>query len=110
MRLMVMASSGGRGYALFLSPSRKDDGTPVRKNEAKNLLQPHINRVNEQSTFPSRERKTATFKGFTKIREDDYLVPSKPSTQSSVRTELRSRRRNSELTKCDQSMRETFNV
>lgn len=75
---------------IVLSPSRKDDGTPVRKNEAKNLLQPYINRVNQQSTFPSRERKTATFEGFAKIWEDDYLSLSKPSTQSSVRTQLRS--------------------
>ena len=36
---------------IVLSPVRKDDGT-VRKNEAKNLLQPYINRVNEQSAFP----------------------------------------------------------
>ena len=77
---------------IVLSPSRKDDGTPVRKNEAKNLLQPYINRVNEQSTFPSRERKTATFEGFAKIWEDDYLILSKRSTQSSVRTQLRTLR------------------
>lgn len=74
---------------IVLSPARKQDGTPVRKNEAKNLLQPYINRVNEQSTFPSRERKTATFEGFAQIWENDYLVLSKPSTQSSVRTQLR---------------------
>jgi integrase len=74
---------------IVLSPARKQDGTSVRKNEAKNLLQPYINRVNEQSTFPSRERKTATFEGFAEIWENDYLVLSKPSTQSSVRTQLR---------------------
>ena len=74
---------------IVLSPSRKDDGTPVRKNEAKNLLQPNINRVNQQSSFPSRERKTATFEGFAQIWEDDYLILSKPSAQSSVRTQLR---------------------
>jgi integrase len=45
--------------------------------------------VNTQSTFPSRERKTATFEGFATIWEDDYLILSKPSTQSSVRTQLR---------------------
>ncbi len=74
---------------IVLSPSRKDDGTPVRKSEAKNLLQPYLNRVNEQSTFPARERKTATFEGFATIWENDYLVLAKPSTQSSVRTHLR---------------------
>jgi integrase len=45
--------------------------------------------VNEQSTFPSPERKTATFDGFAEIWENDYLVLSKPSTRSSVRTQLR---------------------
>lgn len=74
---------------IVLSPARKGDGTPVRKNEAKNLLQPYINRVNEQSTFPVRERKTATFEAFAIIWENDYLVLSKRSTQSSVRTQLR---------------------
>jgi integrase len=74
---------------IVLSPSRKDDGTPVRKSEAKNLLQPYVNRVNQQSTFPARERKTATFEAFADIWERDYLVLSKPSTQSSIRTHLR---------------------
>jgi hypothetical protein len=73
---------------IVLSPARKPDGTPVRKSEAKNLLQPYLNRVNEQSTFPVRERKTATFEAFAEIWERDYLVLSKPSTQSSVRTHL----------------------
>jgi integrase len=45
--------------------------------------------VNQQSSFPSRERKTATFEGFAKIWKEDYLILSKPSTQSSVRTQLR---------------------
>jgi integrase len=75
---------------IVLSPARRGDGTPVRKSEAKNLLQPNINCVNTQSTFPSRERKTATFEGFAEIWERDYLILSKPSTQSSVRTQLRS--------------------
>jgi integrase len=74
---------------IVLSPARKYDGTPVRKSEAKNLLQPYLNRVNEQSTFPARERKTATFEAFATVWESDYLVLSKPSTQSSVRTHLR---------------------
>ncbi len=43
--------------ALVLSPARKPDGSPVRKSEAKSLLQPYLNRVNEQSAFPTRERK-----------------------------------------------------
>lgn len=64
---------------LVLSPARKPDGTHVRKSEAKNLLQPYLNRVNEQNAFPS----------IADIWERDYLVLSKPSTQSSVRTHLR---------------------
>ncbi len=78
-----------RKVRIVLSPSRKADGTPVRKSEAKQLLQPYLNRVNEQSAFPARERKTATFEAFAEIWERDYLVLSKPSTQSSVRTHLR---------------------
>lgn len=61
----------------------------MRKSEAKNLLQPYLNRVNEASAFPARERKTATLEAFADIWERDYLVLSKPSTQSSVRTHLR---------------------
>ena len=64
---------------IVLSPARKDDGTPVRKSETKNLLQPYLNRVNEQSTFPARERKTATFEAFAGIWESDYLILSKSS-------------------------------
>ena len=78
-----------RKVRIVLLPARKLDGTNVRKSEAKNLLQPYLNRVNEQSAFPARERKTATFEAFADIWERDYLVLSKPSTQSSVRTHLR---------------------
>ncbi|MGA7524645.1 MAG: site-specific integrase [Acidobacteriaceae bacterium] len=74
---------------IVLSPARKDDSTPVRKSEAKNLLQPYLNRVNEQSAFPARERKSATFEAFATIWENDYLILSKRSTRSSVRTHLR---------------------
>jgi integrase len=61
----------------------------VRKNEARNLLQPSINRINEQLTSPSRERKSATLESFIEIWERDYLVLSKPSTRSSTRTQLK---------------------
>ena len=63
---------------IVLSPVRKADGSIVRKSEAKNLLQPYINRANEQSTSPSRERKSATFEAFSNIWESDYLWLSKP--------------------------------
>lgn len=74
---------------IVLSPVKKGDGATVRKNEAKNLLQPYVNRINEQSAFPSRERKSATFEAFSIIWENDYLILSKPATRSSVRTHLR---------------------
>lgn len=74
---------------MVLSPVRKGDGSIVRKNEAKNLLQPYINRVNEQLASPARERKSATFEKFAEIWETDYLCLSKPSTRSSSRTQLK---------------------
>jgi integrase len=77
---------------LVLSPVRKADGSSVRKNEAKNLLQPYINRANEQLTSPSRERKSATFEAFSNIWESDYLCLSKPSTRNSVKTQLKTLR------------------
>jgi integrase len=77
---------------IVLSPVRKADGSSVRKCEAKNLLQPYINRANEQSTTPSRERKSATFEAFSNIWESDYLCLSKPSTRNSTRTQLKALR------------------
>ena len=75
---------------IVLSPARKGDGTPVRKSEAKNLLQPYLNRVNEQSTFPAREtQRLQRLKRLQRYWENDYLILSKPSTQCSVRTHLR---------------------
>ena len=76
----------------MLSPVRKQDGSSVRKNEVKSLLQPYVNRANEQSTSPSRERKSATFEVFSNIWESDYLGLSKPSTRSSTKTQLKALR------------------
>ena len=64
----------------------------MRKSEAKNLLQPYLNRANEQSTSPSREHKSATFEAFSNIWESDYLCLSKPSTRNSVKTQLKTLR------------------
>lgn len=75
-----------RKVRLVLSPAKRENGTAVRKSEAKNLLQPHLNRVNQQSAFPPRERNSATFETFAQTWEDDYLVLSKPSTRGSART------------------------
>jgi integrase len=79
-------------HQIVLSPVRKADGSVVRKSEAKNLLQPYLNRANEQSTSPSRERKSATFEAFSNIWESDYLCLSKPSTRKSVKTQLKTLR------------------
>jgi hypothetical protein len=67
---------------IVLSPSRRADGSSVRKNEAKKLLQPHINRANERLAAPSRERKSVSFTAFSEIWERDYLCLSKPSTRA----------------------------
>lgn len=72
-----------------LSPIRKPDGTTVRKAEAKQLLQPYLNRVNDGIGLPTRERKNGTFETFCVIWQRDYLKLSKPSTQSSSRTQLK---------------------
>ena len=77
---------------IVLSPVRKADGSSMRKSEAKGLLQPYVNRTNEQSTSPSRERKSATFEAFSSIWERDYLSLSKPSTRNSTRTQLKALR------------------
>jgi integrase len=74
---------------IVLSPSRRADGSSVRKNEAKKLLQPHINRANERLAAPSRERKSVSFTAFSEIWERDYLCLSKPSTRSSSKTQLK---------------------
>jgi integrase len=79
-------------HQIVLSPVRKQDGSVVRKCEAKNLLQPYLNRANEQSTSPTRERKSATFEAFSNIWESDYLCLSKPSTRNSTRTQLKALR------------------
>jgi integrase len=61
----------------------------VGKREAQRLLQPFVDRVNSSIALPARERKSATFEGFTVIWERDYLSLSKPSTQSSARSQVK---------------------
>src|SRR4051794_10741842 len=59
-----------------------------RKRQAQKLLQPYLDRVNSSLSAPLRERKNATFAAFAEIWERDYLSLSKPSTQSSTRSNL----------------------
>jgi integrase len=61
----------------------------TRKRDAQKLLQPYLDRVNSSLSAPVRERKNASFEGFAKIWERDYLSLSKPSTQSSITGHLR---------------------
>jgi hypothetical protein len=97
-------------HQIVLSLVRKADGSVVRKNEAKGLLQPSVNRANEQSTSPFRERKSATFEAFSITWERDYLCLSKPSTRSSAKTQLELLRVKLGQATCARSMRGTFNA
>jgi integrase len=74
---------------IVLGPIRKPDGSDMTKREAQRLLQPFVDRVNAAIAFPSRERKSATFQVFSRIWERDYLSLSKPSTQCSMRSQLK---------------------
>jgi integrase len=67
----------------------KDGGKAIGKREAQRLLQPYVDRVNSSIGSQARERKSATFEGFAAIWEREYLSLSKPSTQSSTRSQLK---------------------
>jgi integrase len=64
-------------------------GGEMTKREAQRLLQPFVDRVNASIAAPTREHKSAMFEGFSKIWERDYLCLSKPSTQCSMRGQLK---------------------
>ena len=74
---------------LVLGAVRKTSGGEMTKREAQRLLQPYVDRVNASIAAPVRERKSTTFEGFSKIWERDYLCLSKPSTQCTVRGQLK---------------------
>ncbi len=67
----------------------KDGERVTTKRQAQRLLQPYLDRVNSSITSPARERKSATFEAFAAIWERDYLSLSKPSTQSSAKSNLK---------------------
>ena len=74
---------------VVLGPVRKPNGDEMRKREAQRLLQPYVDRVNSSISAPAREYKGATFEAFALIWERDYLSLSKPSTQSTMRGQLK---------------------
>lgn len=74
---------------VVLGPVRKADGTQMTKREAQRILQPYVDRVNSSLSEPAREHKSATFEAFAQIWERDYLCLSKPSTQATVRGQIK---------------------
>jgi len=72
-----------------LGPIRKPDGNQMSKREAQRLLQPYVDRVNSSLSNPAREHRSATFDAFAQIWERDYLSLSKPSTQSTMRGQIK---------------------
>ena len=74
---------------MCLGPVRKPDGGDMTKREAQRLLQPFVDRVNASIGSPVRDHEDTTFEAFSKIWERDYLCLSKPSTQSTMRGQLK---------------------
>jgi integrase len=74
---------------VVLGPVRRLDGGDMTKREAQRLLQPFVDRVNASIAFPAWDRKSATFGAFSKIWERDYLCLSRPSTQCTMRGQLK---------------------
>lgn len=88
----VLGSSGSDKRIrkqICLGPVRKPDGGDMTKREAQRLLQPFVDRVNASIGSPVRDHKDTTFEAFSKIWERDYLCLSKPSTQSTMRGQLK---------------------
>lgn len=74
---------------IVLGPVRKADGTQMTKREAQRLIQPYVDRVNSSLSESAREHKSATFDAFSRIWERDYLCLSKPSTQATMRGQVK---------------------
>jgi integrase len=88
----VLDSSGvekRKRKQVVLGAVRQPDGNDMTKREAQRLLQPYVDRVNASISAPGREHKSATFEAFSKIWERDYLSLSKPSTQCTMRGQLK---------------------
>ena len=74
---------------IVLGSVRKPDGTEVRKREAQRLLQPFVDRANASLAEPARQHRTIAFDAFAEIWKRDYLSLSKPSTQSTMRSQVK---------------------
>lgn len=88
----VLDSSGvekRQRHQIVLGPVRRPDGTELRKREAQRILQPYVDHVNSSLSEPAREHKSATFEVFAQIWERDYLCLSKPSTQATMRGQIK---------------------
>ena len=89
----LLDSSGvekrNRKYVVLGSVHDPDTGREMTKREASRLLQPYVDRVNSSISTATRERRSATFEAFSEIWERDYLCLSKPSTQCTVRGQLK---------------------
>jgi integrase len=73
---------------VVLGSVRQPNGD-MTKREAQRLLQPYVDRVNSSLSALARESKSATFEEFSKVWERDYLCLSKPSTQASMRGQVK---------------------
>jgi len=74
---------------IVLGPVRRPDGTELRKREAQRILQPYVDHVNSSLSEPAREHKSATFEAVAQIWERDYLCLAKPSTQATMRGQIK---------------------
>ena len=78
-----------RRKQVILASIRKPDGSKMTKWEAARILQPHLDRVNSSLSASAREHKRATFEAFSPIWVRDYLSLSKPSTQATMRGQVK---------------------
>jgi integrase len=76
-------------HQIALGPVRKPDGSEMRKREAQRLLQPYVDRANASLAEAARQHRSITFDGFAEIWKRDYLSLSKPSTQCSMRGQVK---------------------
>jgi integrase len=88
----VLSSTGveeRKRREIILCPVRKPNSELATKREVRRLLQPYVDRVNASISSPAREHKSVTFEAFAAIWERDYLCLSKPSTQATMRGQVK---------------------
>src|SRR6266404_7878951 len=74
---------------IVLGPIRKPDGSEMTKREAIRILQPYVDRANSSLSASAKAKKSATFEAFSKIGVRDYLSSKKPSTQATMRGQVK---------------------